>query len=198
MNKKNILLIIIIIALSALSLFLYTTLSTIKNESSVEQEQTFDDEDSFDSQEFSDGLPNPSSTVKYALDEFDTGVSEKYTYNIDINKDGKPDRITKTFFETGNAHAYYKYTVELNENGKYVDITPPGLQTTNGADCDLQQIQFRFKPSFQITMIYREMGDDTWNDPTTAYKRVFSLQDNKLSASKDIKMRPICDVKELF
>lgn len=194
MKSKNIIILSIIFVLIA---FVVVVLSMFNTPQPVSPEQTFNTVNTTESSEFSDGLPNPTSVVTYPLDEFDIGISEKYTYKIDINNDGKIDKITKTFFDTGNAHAYYKYTIELNKKDKYVDITPAGLQTTNGADCDLQQIQFRLKPSFQITVINREMGD-TWDEPTTAYKKTFSLQGDKLTESKKIKMRKICDVKELF
>lgn len=195
MKQKNIIILSIIFVL-VVFVVIVSLISRIEPKPVLE-DQPFDNVMLTDTSEFSDGLPNPTSVVTYPLDEFDMGISEKYTYKIDINNDGKVDKITKTFFDTGNAHAYYKYTIELNKNSKYVDITPDGLQTTNGADCDLRQIQFRFKPSFQITVINREMGD-TWDEPTTAYKKTFSLQDDKLTESKEFKMRKICDVKELF
>ena len=195
MKSRNIIILTIIIFV--LAIFAVVVSSIFNYTQPVSEEPTFNTINTTESSEFSDGLPNPTSVVTYPLDEFDIGISEKYTYKIDINNDGKIDKITKTFFDTGNAHAYYKYTIELNKNGKHIDITPEGLQTTNGADCDLRQIQFRFKPSFQITVINREMGD-TWDEPTPAHKKTFSLQGDKLTESKEIKMRKICDVKELF
>lgn len=146
---------------------------------------------------FSDGLPNPSSVTTYPLGEDGVGISEKSIYLIDINKDRYPDRITKTYFENGNAHSYYEYTVELNIDGEYLDITPDNLHTINGADCDLQQIQFSFRPEFKITVIYRTMGD-TWIDPTMAQRRVYSLDNNRIKSSKVKQLRAVCDVKELF
>lgn len=147
---------------------------------------------------FSDGLTNPDSIIKYDLNEFDTGIAEKSIYYVDINKDGTKDKITKTFIETGNAHAYYEYKIELKSGDKYVDITPQNFRTTNGASCDLQQIKFSFKPKFKVTIISRGMGD-LWNTPTMAYKQTFTLSsDNKMRASQKTQMRSICDVKELF
>jgi len=147
---------------------------------------------------FSDGLTNPDSITTYDLDEFDTGISEKSIYYTDINDDGTKDRITKTFFETGNAHAYYEYKIELKINDKYVNITPKNLRTTNGATCDLQQIRFLFKPKFQIIVISRDLGE-LWNSPTMAYKQIFTIsQNNKIQTSSKTQMRPVCDVKELF
>ena len=147
---------------------------------------------------FSDGLGTPDSVTKYDLDEFDVGVTEKSIYYIDINNDGEKDRITKTFTDTGNAHSYYTYKIELKNNNKYIDITPKNLNTTNGASCDLQQIQFSFAPKFKITTISRELGD-TWLEPTMAYKQEYTLsKNNQIESAPRQQMRPICDVKELF
>lgn len=146
---------------------------------------------------FTDGLKNPNSVSTYTLDDDEIGITEKSTYLIDINNDKNPDRITKYFFENGNAHSYYEYKIELNKNGKYVDITPKNFKTVNGADCDLQQIKFVFQPQFKIIMIYREMGD-TWVEPTLASRRIYSLDNDTLNASSDKKLKVVCDVKELF
>ena len=195
MNKtKNFVWIITVIAFLGLGFILYKTVSTHKD---LPNNNNVEISESVESDEFSDGLPNPDSVITYQLKELETGISEKYIYDIDINKDGKPDRITKSFFDNGNAHSYYKYTIEINNNGKYIDITPDKLQTTNGADCDLRQIQFKFKPEFQIIVIYREMAD-TWDEPTMATKLTYALQKNSLVINKVNPMRPVCDVKELF
>lgn len=193
-NIKNFVLILSIVALGALAFFFYKT-SDYKSE--ILPQQIFNDEVLNKPVGFSDGLVKPDSVTRYPLDEFDTGLSEKTIYYVDINKDGNQDRITKSFIETGNAHSYYKYKIELNDNGKYVDITPDGLQTTNGDVCDLQQIQFKFKPYFKIIMIYRPMGNN-WNEPTVATKKVFTLDGKKFKTDVPKQIRPICDVKELF
>ena len=198
MNKtKKIITITADITLLGLVFFLYEKFLKPTSDESNSVEQTFYNNYVYDMGEFSDGLQSPDSETTYPLDESETGKSKKYVYDVDINNDGKPDRITKTYFENGNAHSYYKYSVELNQSGVYKDITPNNLQTTNGADCDLQQIQFRFKPRFEIIVIYREMGD-TWNTPTMAYKKIYSWQKDVLTASAPTQIEPICDVKELF
>lgn len=184
-------------ALAVLSVVLYNKISTKKTVTQTKSAQIQFNQKSYAPYSFSDGLKNPESVQKYNLDEFEIGVGEKSVYVTDINNDGKPDKIVKTFFENGNAHSYYKYAVALNKDDKYINIAPNNLQTTNGADCDLRQIQFEFKPKFQITVIYREMGD-TWDEPTMAYKQIFTLQNDKLVASQPTKIRPICDVKRLF
>ena len=100
--------------------------------------------------EFSDGLINPDSAEKYQLDEYGAGISERDIFNRDINGDGRMDRITRTRNENGTSHFYYQYKIELNENGKFVDITPDGFRTTEGAECALQKLQFVFNPDFQV------------------------------------------------
>jgi len=146
---------------------------------------------------FSDGLPSPDSVVTYPLDEFESGIVEKAIFEIDINKDGKLDKITREFYETGNAHAFYKYKIELNNNGSFLDITPNNFQTINGGECDLKLIQFNFDHKFTVTVIYREL-EDTWNNPTTAYKQVYNLSNKNLVSTKIDTLKSVCDVKELF
>ena len=147
---------------------------------------------------FSDGLQNPDSVTKYDMNEFDIGVAEKSIYYVDINNDGTKDKITKIFTETGNAHSYYSYTIELNRDGKYIDITPNNFKTTNGASCDLQQIQFSFNPEFKVTIISRNLGE-TWDIPTMAYHQEYTLsKSGKFKSTSKKKLRSICDVKELF
>ena len=146
---------------------------------------------------FSDGLPTPDSVITHKLDEFGMGASAKYIYYIDINKDGKPDKITKTLIETGNAHSYYEYTIAIKQGDEYIDITPNNFATINGEPCDLQQIQFSFVPQFRVKLIYRELGD-SWLQPTAAKQKIFVLNDNELKTYPETELRPVCDVKELF
>jgi hypothetical protein len=162
-----------------------------------EKVQIFSDGIYNDLHVFNDGLKNSDSVTTYKLDRYGMGVSEKTIYYVDINGDSVPDRITKIFIETGNAHSYYKYKIELKSGNKYIDITPKNFQTTNGDTCDLQQIQFTFKPQFKVTLIYRELGD-TWNTKTMAYKQDFSISKNNLIQTSKTKLKPVCDVKELF
>ena len=198
MEKTNkLMLIISVVALCVLGIIVYNITSSSENKKSInptiENNTIFDDSKSG----FSDGLIKPASTTNYELGEDEIGITEKSIYMVDINNDNNLDRITKTFFDNGNAHSYYEYKIELNKNGKYIDITPDNFRTVNGADCDLQQIKFVFKPQFKIIVIGREMGD-TWIEPTIATKRVYSLSNEKLKVSKDTTLRAICDVKELF
>lgn len=198
MNKTNKLVWIISVVLLCLLGFIFYKINskpTINqhNKTVVSYDNFFDNDENV----FSDGLKNPNSVTTYNLSDYEPGVSEKSIYMIDINNDGKADRITKSFFENWNAHSYYEYKIELNKNGKFVDITPKGLRTVSGADCDLQQIKFVFKPKFKIIMIYRNLGAN-WAEPTLAKKRVFFLSDDKINVTDDEPLRTICDVKELF
>lgn len=194
MNKTNkIILFISIIVLCVLGVIFYNIYSR-KNAPApvIIDEYSIETEDSF-----SDGLKNPNSVSTYTLADDEIGITEKSIYLVDINNDKKMDRITKSFFDNANAHSYYEYKIELNKNGKYVDITPNNLRTVNGADCDLQQVKFVFKPTFKIILIHRDMGE-TWVDATMAKRRVYSLNNDKLTASADKDLRVVCDVKELF
>lgn len=158
---------------------------------------SIDDNITIKSDGFSDGLPKPDSVVNYPLDEFGTGVAQKQIYRIDINNDGQTDKITKTFVETGNAHSYYEYKIELRHGNEYIDVTPNNLKTTNGAECDLQQIQFSLKPQFSAKIIYRELGN-YWNQPTVAKQKKLTLIGNKIQESEIKTLKSVCDVKVLF
>lgn len=201
MNKsKNFLLFISFILLCGLAVFWYKISTTQKQAVSQPEQNIIVDKTVATTavkKVFSDGLPAPDSTITRKTDEFGMGPSVKYVYYIDINKDGKTDKITKTFIETGNAHSYYEYTIEIKQDDKYVDITPDNFATVNGEPCDLQQIQFSFIPQFYVKLIYRELGD-SWLQPTVAKQKTFLLNDNKWKTYAETELKPVCDVKELF
>lgn len=192
---KNLIWVLSIAILCALAFVFYNTYT--KQKTNTQTVPVFSDDFTSTPESFSDGLTNPDSVTQYQLDESGTGLAEKSIYYIDINKDSKPDRITKTFLETGNAHSYYEYKIELNQNGKFVNITPKGFRTVNGADCDLQQIQFIFRPQFKVVLISRELGE-IWTDATPAQKQVFQISENKLQKMETKTLRKVCDVRELF
>lgn len=146
---------------------------------------------------FSDGLKNPSFSETYKLDDFGTGISSKEIFDYDINNDGKKDRITKTKYENGNAHFYYEYKIEINQNGEFIDITPNGFRTTEGAECALQKLKFIFKPDFRVIKISRDWKD-SWSTPTMAQETIFSLSNNSLNPVSTKNLKEICDVSELF
>jgi len=199
MNKsKNIILFLSIIILCGAGFFAYKMyFNQDLSKESTDSKYISNNNTTIKSSGFFDGLPEPDSVIDYPLDEFGMGVAQKSTYYIDINKDNVPDKITKTFVETGNAHSYYEYKVELKQGNKYIDITPVDLKTINGDDCDLQQIRFSLNPKFSAKIIYRELGD-FWNQPTVANKKIFTLSDNKMRLSETKTLKPVCDVKKLF
>ncbi len=198
MNKlKNIIFIIAIVILGVL-VFMFS--NKTHNEIPVSNETMFVDfnKDTTNIKTiFSDGLRDPDSVTTYPLDKYGMGVSEKSIFYVDINRDKVKDRITKIFVETGNAHSYYQYKIELNIDGKFVDITPSNFRTTNGDVCDLQQIQFIFKPSFKVILIYRELAE-TWDSPSVARKQIFKISGNKFVSDSPKSLRSVCDIKELF
>lgn len=147
--------------------------------------------------EFSDGLINPDSAEKYQLDEYGAGISERDIFNRDINGDGRMDRITRTRNENGTSHFYYQYKIELNKDGEFVDITPDGFRTTEGAECSLQKLQFDFKPEFRVIKISRDW-QDSWDNPTMATKTIYVFNNGNLTPIESSQMKVICDVKDLF
>ena len=147
--------------------------------------------------EFSDGLINPDSAEKYQLDEYGAGISERDIFNRDINGDGRMDRITRTRNENGTSHFYYQYKIELNENGKFVDITPDGFRTTEGAECALQKLLFIFNPDFQVIKISRNW-DTSWDTPTMATRTMYTFNNGKIISHTPQQMKIVCDVSDLF
>lgn len=147
--------------------------------------------------EFSDGLGVPDSAQEFALDEFGAGISERDVFNRDINNDGRIDRITRTRNENGTVHFFYEYVIELNTGNGFVDITPDGFRTTEGADCALQKLKFIFQPDFRVIKISRKW-QETWDTPTMAQRTEYTLNNNQLVPENTIDMRTVCDVSELF
>lgn len=146
---------------------------------------------------FSDGLKEPNFSEQYELDEFGSGISERDIFDIDIDGDGRRDRITRTKNENGTSHFYYQYKIELNKDGEFVDITPDGFRTTEGAECSLQKLQFDFKPEFRVIKISRDW-QDSWDNPTMATKTIYVFNNGNLTPIESSKMKVICDVKDLF
>jgi hypothetical protein len=107
------------------------------------------------------------------------------------------DKITKTHNENGTAHFWDDYKIELNKNGTWRNITPKGLRTTQGSECALQKVQFKFSPVFQVIKISRPWVE-SWTNPSTATKTVYTLKDDKLQVTSTEKMKTVCDVTELF
>ncbi|MDR1361576.1 MAG: hypothetical protein LBJ18_04755 [Rickettsiales bacterium] len=204
MKKHNIILIIIIIAIGVLAYIFLAKPGKEKSEpaaavSAPEYVPSGARLHSADSGNyaFDDGLKNPDSVRKYSLDEFGEGISSSEIFKADINGDGIPDRITREFFATGNAHSYYEYKIELNLGGQYKDITPENFRTAEGADCALQKLKFVFKPDFMVVKISREW-EESWTTPTPASRIIYELKDNRLQAGAPQRLSKICNVSDLF
>ena len=150
-----------------------------------------------ENEQFSDGLTNLVSSKKFNLNEFGEGIAEQNIYEYDINNDGKKDRITRTKNENGTPHFYYGYKIELNKNGSFVDITPEGFRTTEGAECALQKLQFVFKPDFKVIKISRDW-EDSWDTPSLAIQTTYNFSDGKIISTSEKELQTICDVSELF
>lgn len=150
-----------------------------------------------ENEQFSDGLTNLVSSKKFNLNEFGEGIAEQNIYEYDINNDGKKDRITRTKNENGTPHFYYEYKIELNKNGSFVDITPEGFRTTEGAECALQKLQFVFKPDFKVIKISRDWKD-SWDTPSLAIQTTYNFSDGKIISISEKELQTICDVSELF
>lgn len=147
--------------------------------------------------EFTDGLNHPNSSETFPLNEIGEGTEKKEIFNVDINNDGLMDRIIRTHNENGTAHFWDEYRIELNNNGAFLNITPSGLRTTQGAECALQKVKFTFKPEFRIIKISRPWAE-TWNTPTMATRTIYELQADKLVPTAVQELKKVCDVSELF
>lgn len=150
-----------------------------------------------DYDEFNDGLGRPNSVTQGTLDEFGAGIAETSVFNRDINNDGRPDRITRTRIENGTPHFYYEYRIELNTPDGYIDITPDGFRTTEGATCALQKLRFYFKPDFHVEKISRPW-QETWSTPTMASQINYTIKKNAFYAGASTQLRTVCDVSDLF
>lgn len=150
-----------------------------------------------DTGEFTDGLKNPTFSEQYTLDEFGAGIAERDIFDIDVNADGRIDRITRTRNENGTDHFYYEYKIELNQNGNFVDITPDGFRTTEGAECALQKLQFAFVPTFRVIKISRNW-ENSWTNPTMARRVEYTFNANQLTPSDPKELQIVCDVTDLF
>lgn len=146
---------------------------------------------------FTDGLGQAMSSTKYEPDETGAGITSNEIFQVDINKDGTPDRITRTHHESGTAHFWDEYKIELNQGGKFKNITPSGFRTTVGAECALQQLQFVFAPQFYVIKISRPWRD-SWDTPSMATRTIYTFKDNKLVAGQPEQLKSVCDVTELF
>lgn len=148
---------------------------------------------------FDDGLRHADTTRRFQLDEMGEGLLSSEVFNVDINADGRPDKITRNRYENGTDHFYYDYTIELNTPNGYQNITPDQFRTIEGSECALRKIQFIFTPEFHIKVISRPW-EESWVTPTmatiTAYG--FTNDGSQLNVLTQRDMQRICDVSELF
>lgn len=146
---------------------------------------------------FSDGLPHPDTITEYPLDETDSGIQSVAEFNLDINRDGKTDRITRTRHENGTSHFYDEYKIEINDGDILINITPSGFRTVQGAECALQKLHFSLSPDFRVTKISRKWKD-SWNTPTPATRTIYKLSGDKLNVASQDVLGTVCDVTDLF
>ncbi len=146
---------------------------------------------------FTDGLKNPEYIREMPLDQEGVGISEIAVFNIDINKDGLLDKISRARFENGTAHFYYEYKIELNMGVEFKDISLPNFRTIEGADCALQKIKFTLSPGFSVVKIARPW-EDSWENPTLAVRTTYVFRGDQMIKTQSTNLEKICDVSELF
>lgn len=147
--------------------------------------------------EIGDGLINPDYTQKHELDDFGAGIADVAVFNRDINNDGHVDKIVRTRHENGTDHFYYEYKISVANNGTFIDITPDGFRTTEGAECALQKLKFSFKPDFRVVKVSRPW-QESWTTPTMATKTVYTLNGDKITPISSQELKVICDVADLI
>ncbi len=163
----------------------------------MSDDQSVANDDEYGNGEFDDGLGRANSVTNGTLDEFGAGIAETSVFDRDINNDGRRDRITRTRIENGTAHFHYEYKIELNTPNGYVDITPDGFRTTEGATCALQKLRFYFKPDFHVEKISRPW-QETWITPTMASRTNYTIKKDAFYASAPQQLRSVCNVSDLF
>ncbi len=147
--------------------------------------------------EIGDGLINPDYYQEYELDDFGAGIADMAVFNRDINNDGRMDKIVRTRHENGTDHFYYEYKISVANNGTFIDITPDGFRTTEGAECALQKLKFSFKPDFRVVKVSRPW-QESWTTPTMATQTVYTLNENHITPISSQDLKVICDVADLI
>ena len=144
---------------------------------------------------FDDGLSAPDSILEYELDELQTGAAKAEIFNVDIDGDKIPDRITRITHSNISAYSYYEYELELDRNGVFVSIGT--FRTIDGAETSLQKVQFVFSPQFNIIVISRPFKDFFYT-PTQAVKNVYELGASGLIMARTEQLSETDNVAELF
>ena len=141
------------------------------------------------------GLPKtPDKEERFDVetgDGYPYGVSHKDTFFIDINNDGKKDKIIRGRFSTWSAHGYTFYEI-YSSNGKQ----DAKFRTLEAAECFLEAYKFQFDP-FVLTKASRPWKE-TWITPTHAKIEKFQIINDKLEKISEKSVGKICDVRELL
>ncbi len=194
--KKQIFYTIIIIISVGLLIYFYMAKKEAQPKPGYESFQVQNQQQNIKAKEFDDGLDNPSKIETFDWNKSNDGITEIRTFLFDINGDKIKDRITKTRFENGTKPGYWDYKIEISNGSSWIDITPYGLMTVEGEDCDLQRIQFSFMP-FQIKKVGREIEGD-WDAPSMATIINYEFVNGALVGTSPQKLNVVCDVKILF
>jgi hypothetical protein len=143
------------------------------------------------------GLPeHPDKTEIFDVetdDGYPYGISHKDTFLIDVNNDGKKDKIIRGRFSNITAHGYDFYEIYLHDGTK-IDFAD--FRTVEGADCFLQGYEFQLEP-FVIIKASRKIGDD-WVEPTEAIIEKYQIVGDKLKQISKKSGGTICDVRSLL
>jgi hypothetical protein len=143
------------------------------------------------------GLPEKPDYIENFPSEdenYDYGITQKETFFIDINNDGKKDKITRGRFSNITAHGYTFYEIWLNDGTK---LEVPSFRTSEGADCFSQAYKFQFEP-FLLTKASRPWGEESFIQPTPAKIETFQIIDDKLERISETSGGIICDVRKLL
>ncbi|MDR1207126.1 MAG: hypothetical protein LBK26_01800 [Rickettsiales bacterium] len=141
-----------------------------------------------------DGLMHPEQIRKFCPVDKNgilEGVTHKEIFDVDLNNDGKKDRIIRGRFSNMTAHGYTFYEIELHNGEKVADF-----RTVEGADCFLKAYKFQFEP-FILTKASRAWKE-TWATPTPAKIERYVIVDDKLEKISEVSGGVICDVRELL
>lgn len=192
--KKQIIYTIIIIISAGLLIYFYTAKRETQPQKAEEPFQTQNQQ--IKSKEFDDGLDTPTKVEVFDWNKSTDGIVEIRTFLLDINGDKIKDKIIKTRYENGTQPGYWDYKIKIANGNFWTDITPSGLITVEGKNCDLQKIQFSFMP-FKIKKIGREIESD-WDSPTMATIINYEFLNGVLITSQSQNINAVCDVKILF
>jgi hypothetical protein len=119
------------------------------------------------------------------------GISSIETFYIDVNNDGKKDKIIRGRFSNISAHGYDFYEI-YSDNGTEI----AKFRTVEGADCFLEAYKFQFNPFLLIKA--SRPWHKTWATPMPAKIERYQIIDDKLEKISETVGGIICDVRELL